>query len=346
VQVRLIPKHGKTIDGIQVLRGVAAAMVVIHHSLLTVLGNVAWPLFGQSGVDIFFVISGFVMAYTTRYDFSNRGVAFTNFLSQRIVRIVPLYWLASLWTSRRLLFDTDAVRDLVKDLFFIPHPNRIYSEIIAPTLIPGWTLNYEMFFYLLFGIALLFGNKRTVIIFCALLSLTTIGLFGFQNIFARFYTDSIILEFAFGILLFNLTRFTTPILPRSAYMALAACGFALIAAGYGHFPRGLAEGLPAALIVWSSIYLCDGWLRWKPIKILGDSSYAIYLFNWGSFGVTKPIIAWLQIHASSSVSTFTAMALNVTIAICSGVLIHLCLEKPLLRWMRSKIERRAAPAPA
>ena len=103
-----------TIDGIQYLRAVAALMVVMFHSRLTTFGSDTWPTFGHSGVDIFFVISGFVMAYATKdinpnLNFNNRLSNTYEFLRKRFIRIFPLYFLGLIWVSRRDVFKATSV---------------------------------------------------------------------------------------------------------------------------------------------------------------------------------------------------------------------------------------------
>jgi exopolysaccharide production protein ExoZ len=116
---------------------------------------------GASGVDIFFVISGFVMAHTTR-----DSTDAVTFFRKRIARIVPLYWIALLWTARHALPSPDA--DLLKDFFFVPHWSTEFPNSVNPILRQGFTLNYEMFFYALFALAMIFGRKRVVVLLCAL----------------------------------------------------------------------------------------------------------------------------------------------------------------------------------
>jgi peptidoglycan/LPS O-acetylase OafA/YrhL len=66
-------------------------------------------------------------------------------------------------------------------------------------------------------------------------------------------------------------------------------GFMTMFACFSYQPRSIAQGLPAVLIVWASIGACSGWLKFRPIALLGAASYAIYLFHWASFGAAKPI---------------------------------------------------------
>ena len=116
-------------------------MVVVHHATHSVPGA-HWMPFGGAGVDIFFVISGYVMAHTTQNLPSGQDSA-SRFIRKRIARIVPLYWLAILWVTRR----TPPDLNLLRDFFFIPHYNAQYPTLINPILVQGWTLNYEMLFY-------------------------------------------------------------------------------------------------------------------------------------------------------------------------------------------------------
>ena len=336
-----------TVDGIQYLRAVAALMVVMFHSRLTVYGSDAWPTFGHSGVDIFFVISGFVMSYATQSinpnsNFTLRISDTYEFLRKRFIRIFPLYFLGLLWVSRRDIFIGNFSTYLLKDFFFIPHPNMEYPGMLAPTLIQGWTLNYEMFFYLIFGISLLFGKLRTTITIASLLILVLIGISfesnnssfnpnSFADILFHFYTNNILIEFGLGILAykvfikfqnFKISRLSLLLLATTAFTALA-----LLSDAKGL--RGIILGIPAFLIVVSVCRLCEGF-KIPFLNLLGDASYAIYLFHWASFGATKPLVAYLSSSAGEQSTVAILIITNFIIAVISGVAIHLLVEKPLL----------------
>jgi hypothetical protein len=124
------------LSSIQVLRGIAAVMVVLFH--------VCGFQIGAAGVDIFFVISGFIMFHTNRNVFGLTGAAIL-FLKRRILRIAPLYWLCSafaFWPGVEL-------KSLVASVLFVPV--RSEDGSIHTVLAPGWSLNFEMFFYIVFG---------------------------------------------------------------------------------------------------------------------------------------------------------------------------------------------------
>jgi len=108
-------------------------------------------------VDVFFVVSGFTIAYVG-------NIPARDFILRRLIRIIPLYWVASIGTYLVAKMEPSMVQsnsadisDLLYSLFFIPHVNKVGD--IAPILALGWTLNYEMYFYFLFAIALTFSIK-------------------------------------------------------------------------------------------------------------------------------------------------------------------------------------------
>src|SRR6185437_14170487 len=136
----------KGLDNIQALRAIAALLVVFVHLAVPVAALGVAP-FGAGGVDLFFVISGFIMVYTT----VGRPISGAEFLGRRIVRIVPLYWLLTLAVfgialiaPTLLQFTTASWGQLLKSLFFIPFAKA--NGDVQPVLFLGWTLNYEMFF--------------------------------------------------------------------------------------------------------------------------------------------------------------------------------------------------------
>src|ERR1019366_2869669 len=143
------------IHPIQYLRGIAALMVVWHHGVgqLATLETYFPFRFGTSGVDLFFVISGFIMVVTT----AGRDVTPTEFIARRFVRVVPLYWVLTLALAATALVAPSLFRSvtltavsLIQSLLFIPHFSPSHAGMIWPVLVPGWTLNYEMFFYVVF----------------------------------------------------------------------------------------------------------------------------------------------------------------------------------------------------
>jgi exopolysaccharide production protein ExoZ len=194
---------------IQYLRGIAAMMVVWYHSVGQIEQTkqfISVYEFGRYGVDVFFAISGFIMLVTTW----DKPITPMEFIGHRIRRVVPLYWTATLVMVGAAiiaphLFKTlqfDAV-SLLKSLFFIPYNSLSFPGTIFPLLTPGWTLDYEMFFYALFAISLLVGRRLRLPLVIGALCLLVIGGYVLHpsNIPAQVYTSPRLLEFAAGMIL-------------------------------------------------------------------------------------------------------------------------------------------------
>ncbi|WP_289014219.1 acyltransferase, partial [uncultured Methylobacterium sp.] len=241
--------------GLQYLRGVAALMIVYFHAVGPVerLTGTALPVsFSGSGVDLFFVLSGCVMWLSTH----GREVGPGPFLLNRLVRVAPLYWILTLAVAglafaapallRSTAFDP---AHLVASLLFLPWPNPRYPGLF-PVIIPGWTLNYEMFFYAVFALMLPFRPAwRAAGTLAGLGGLVLVG----QMVqpgsgLAAFYTDAIVLEFGLGVLVGALFTSRIAVPPRAA-LAAAALGLGLLAALDGTLPKLVAASLPAALVV-------------------------------------------------------------------------------------------------
>lgn len=153
--------------GIQMLRAAAAIAVVVYHMVhaegvhgggVAVLGGPAH--FGYAGVDVFFVISGFIMATITAGKFGRAKFA-VEFLCRRAVRIVPLYWLCTLAVAAVLALHPNALssefenKSLIDSLLMIPQAG-------GPLLAVGWTLSYEIFFYAMAAIGLAIGTRSAI----------------------------------------------------------------------------------------------------------------------------------------------------------------------------------------
>jgi peptidoglycan/LPS O-acetylase OafA/YrhL len=154
---------------IQALRGVAASLVVIDHALGPLVEHGILPAWfgpvsfsiGGLGVYTFFVISGFIMINMSYDDFGHLPKAFS-FATRRITRIVPTYWMATLLAFAIYtvlpLSRHPSWLDLFESLTFIPYSTGPTADM-EPVLGQGWTLNYEMFFYALFAIALILPRR-------------------------------------------------------------------------------------------------------------------------------------------------------------------------------------------
>lgn len=349
-------KNTQSIDGLQYLRGIAALMVVFFHAR-SYFGDVPeWTRVGSRGVDIFFVISGFIMAYSTRRigDDVTAVKASLLFLSKRFIRVVPLYWIALLWTSspywvswlstsgslKELYQNFNAeLSSIAKDFVFIPHLSIDEDEPgeIFPVLIQGWTLNYELFFYFIFGLSMLFRKYRLVSTSLVIVALVVLGkIYHFNDVVAQFYTSSILIEFVFGIIVFEVYSKTLHQTCRRALLMLfGTIGFLLLNSGSSTNDK-LVLAVASAIIVWVFIRLFRG-VHIGPLKLLGDASYSIYLFHLATFQITRGILAYLGLNPSGYLNIAFIILMHVLVSIVTGVAIFYAIEKPLLRILRKML---------
>jgi exopolysaccharide production protein ExoZ len=316
--------------GLQYLRGLAALMVVAHHadSMVPNAGGVF--LFGSAGVDIFFVISGFVMAHSTRnFDPHQRKFRQAiDFLTKRFIRVVPLYWLALLWTIKVEIYRGTFSTEYWKDFAFLPRVH--FTGNIWPQLIVGWTINYEIFFYLAFALSMLAGKWRYKVVSCGFVLLAVFGAVGVtSDAVVNFYLSPLLIEFLAGIALSAISRKTGSINQKVAILSLTI-GMFVLSLDNGAIPRVFADGIPAIVVVWAAAVLAPEKVQRGPL-LIGDASYSIYLFHLGLFSIVGQTLRWLGL--SWLLTSFSVVSL--LILICSGLVVgiflHLTLERYLLR---------------
>jgi exopolysaccharide production protein ExoZ len=302
---------------IHYLRGLAALLVCVFHSFSSVdfmrdsVSSVNWM---RGGVDIFFVISGFVMVQSTMAtDISPR-----EFLLQRCRRIVPLYWIA----TAAMLVQVDGEWLLkICSFLFIPAMNPKIGAM-QPVLEPGWTLNYEMFFYVIFAASLMLRRAIRVLAVSAILAaLVAIGLLFEGGPMFDFYTGSIILEFMFGM---AIARYGLRLPLIAAPLGLIA----MIAMQNSEIDRLWSLGLPAAAIVAALLGVEGRIPKWKFADFLGSASYSIYLVH--LFALSALVKLWPTLDWGQP--AFAVVALAAMTA--TGCSVYWALEKPLVRLFR------------
>lgn len=323
---------------IQYLRAAAALTVVFFHAegMAAEYFNVGWPSFGAAGVDIFFVISGFIMWITTAPGLTTPS----RFIVNRIVRIVPLYWLVTLLLYAGWLIFRDPallppVGNLVQSMLFIPFTSVRTGEV-QPLLITGWTLNFEMFFYAVFACGLLVARRHRMLFIGAVLgSLVAARLFiSPSGPIALTYTSPLLIEFIIGCLLGAM--YEQKALPRPAIavfllvvgsLLLLSSGMASAASlGDGRFLRW---GMPAFLVVVGALSLEPLLKTWRLPVLLGDASYSIYLTHSVVLSTLKSSVLMVASVLPPSVTGgFIIAGCGASIAV--GVLVYWFVETPLV----------------
>jgi exopolysaccharide production protein ExoZ len=311
---------------LQYLRAVAALGVVAFHTTWT------HTIIGAAGVDLFFVISGFVMVHVSVRE--NRPFLF---LRRRLIRLVPLYWLLTLLAA---LLSQASPRNTILSLLFWPHADGAGGE--NPIIWQGWSLEYEMFFYVLFAAALSLPSRlRFPSLSLALLASVLFGLlFDPHSPPLRAYTNLRLLEFLAGIWICLAARrgFPRPI-PAALLLAAGIVLFALQAVHpIPELDQGIAWGLPSAFIVAGAIGMeRAGWVPSVPsLKLLGDASYSIYL--------SQAFVLALVLAPLRPLPAILAVPAACAACALAGVALYLAIERPIHRVLTSGAGRRPQPA--
>ncbi len=329
------------IISLQYLRAAAALLVVFHHVRNPSNGlfnPIAHWQFGQAGVDMFFVISGYLMYAVAREDQPIR------FLRRRVIRIVPLYWLATLFLYFQVMIGFPGILptpdQLLRSLLFIPQYHLQTETEIWPFLVPGWTLQYEMYFYAMFAIGLAFRRPLaiTLTVGAVVIMVGQLGVGDSGNAIFVAYTSPIITEFFQGMLiaLIHQRRSLAPL-----WVALPVGIGALLIVGNLDAPRLLVWGLPSALILIGCLALEDA--KKMPsialFKLLGDASYSIYLSH--AFVLQIGLLVWWKVPVTGwlQFAIFTPSAVVGCTLI--GVLVYRYVEQPMLWRVQIKPQLRA-----
>jgi peptidoglycan/LPS O-acetylase OafA/YrhL len=325
--------------------------VVAGHStdyLLAQNGNVPSALqwiHGPAGVDIFFVLSGFVMTI------SAGGVLQTppspmGFMMRRLIRIVPLYWLL---TALKVLLIFRAPQlsehglpslwNSVSSFLFIPSLNA--SGEIRPVIPLGWTLSFEMLFYVIFALGLLAPKRLFTFVTPAVLLVALVGLVHTSAWPAwTALADPIVLEFLAGMCIARWT--ISRRLPRPPVAAILVAtgflGFALLSPESA-VNRVFTWGVCAGLIVLGTVSLEKTIAAHVPtlLLLLGDASYSIYLVQSFIFPALHRLLAHaspLLVHTHAVRAGVTLIVLSLLATSFAGILMHRCIERPITLGLR------------
>ncbi|MFG0784933.1 acyltransferase family protein [Delftia tsuruhatensis] len=354
---------------IQILRFIAAFLVVLHHTLPPNVhpahyANIpAWiteiSVYGFAGVDIFFVISGFIMAETTRSMQPGASTA-SGFVFRRFLRIYSGYWPAFLL----VLF-----LSIWLGIFNAPEISRWKSFLLLPQefylLNVSWTLTYELYFYLLIGAMLCFTRKQAVPVFLALLLAFVVivavqfNLGVYRSATPRennfllnvFLTSPLIIEFIAGFLLSEWIHrkpgqsiaawslFTAVALCASIWMQKYGGLMGVGMAAFLYYPERvmLFGSASLGLVALAALLPSSGSLLSRFFCKLGDASYALYLLHIPLlvilYGLLFPKIPGLLWIGGGKLSLLVYL---VSVVICS-LLYFKFIENPL-----HKISRRAS----
>ncbi|MEA2879287.1 MAG: exopolysaccharide production protein ExoZ [Hyphomicrobiales bacterium] len=349
------------LKSIQLLRAVAALGVLTLHAAtekVAYLGGEPGPfknfLLGAAGVDLFFVISGFVMVYSSESLFG-RADAPRKFLLRRLARIAPLYWAVTIAIIAYIyavhgakLWEIYSPASLAASFLFYPYPRL--DGLAFPVHLLGWTLNYEMFFYAVFAVAILLPRRLAVpVVTAVFVALVLLGRSVTLPLPFAFWANSIIWEFCLGMLIAYAYREGVRLPPAAAWaLGIAAC---LGLAAMHNPPQAWGEwrvffwGLPSAALV-ASCALSESTWRPRPagrfFGLLGDASYSLYLVH----PLTFPLVRWTVgrgIDFSSVPWVYAGIAFLAAIA--ASIACYWVFERPITRALQRRL-REAQKSPA
>ena len=346
------PLHGtrsSPLASVQALRFVAAFLVMCAHAKGVLRDEEIWSSFdtamGACGVDLFFVISGFVIAMSAA-----RAVSARAFMADRMLRVLPLYFAVSAaFVAKRVLSGEGLTADLVvNSVLFLPLLEMDdYSGTVHPY---GWSIAYEMWFYGL--LALLLGSVAKTGVVAVMLCATVLSVgcvvtslaYNGAWLLPRFVFGPLVLEFAAGCALY-LHRDKLKTHARHAWAALPVCLIALPFTSYLGYPTEVIgrSGMSfARVLIWGGLaasvfvifYTAEKTVRWpRWLVALGTASYSIYMIQ----PFVVPAVRQLALTGSARVAVFFLLST------VGGWLMYLWFERPLLAFVRSWAGRSEAP---
>jgi exopolysaccharide production protein ExoZ len=347
------------VASIQILRALAALAVVLVHVLQDaqlIAGPSAAAFFPAglplaAGVDLFFVISGFVMVVSSMRLFGQPGAAWT-FMVRRIARIVPLYWaLTALFlvvlavTPQALNSAPPPLSDIARSFLFIPYLKEA-DGLMQPVYKLGWTLNFEMMFYVVFAVFVALPAVRAVAAVSALMIALVAAHLLLQPPpgLLHVWTAPIIIEFVIGMWI-GLAFARGVRLPRLAGIALMALGVTLLGltsaqdADMFGAARLLNWGVPAALIIaGGALGMADaraeGFVG-QGFARLGDASYALYLAHPFLLRGSRQLVEKAGFAGLSGALLFTVAA--VAASVIAALAIYRWFEKPLTARLQQQL---------
>ena len=337
---------------IQGCRAVAALLVVLHH-----LGKaVASPKYfgasgfavpfisGDSGVEFFFVLSGFIITWVHVKDFGKPSVLLT-YLRKRALRIFPTYWIVFLgvylialsFTTLRYTVPHDWPT-LLKCLILLPQDVSVTGGTGAQVLIVAWSLQYEICFYVLF--ATFIANRFLGLCVTIALSMNMVACIHGECSFPRsFLSSNLMLLFGLGALVAYASKSSIRLAQPTIIAIVAGAAFlsfGLLETALGQdtvsVDRRLVYGFFSAMLILALVRSEDsGQLRitnrWVPL--LGDASYALYLIHFPLISVLCKLMMWMGLAGVAGAAF--AYPLMLCACVLAALAFHIKVEKPMLR---------------
>ncbi|WP_455424894.1 acyltransferase family protein [Dryocola sp. LX212] len=310
-------------------------MVVTNHFWGSVFGGI-FKFNGGFGVDIFFVLSGFLMVYTQT---EKRGPV--TFFIGRVKRIIPLYFIISL-PLILMYVNLKDIYPLLSNILLLPSFGKSHHELANG---PAWTLVYEMIFYVFFAISLLISKNNvkacliTVSMIAAALYITIyqIGVsprYGWIHL-GYILGDTLMIDFAAGcIIAVVYQKVNVKAFIDFRLLVLIAIAITYVALNIMDDARIYRFGIPAMILITFAIYTKEGsGYLYKALHTVGDASFSIYLSH---IYFSYAIKATRTANQVSIENTEISVILITLICVFVGIFINRTVEKPLMDFLSNK----------
>jgi len=320
----------------------------------------SFTLFGRHGVEFFFALSGFIIVCAHARDVG-RPARFRRYCRNRLSRIYPPYWIVFMGVvSVALLFpptySTVVPQDMwsiARSFFLIPHDPVTGVSTTSPVLVVGWTLQYEMLFYFLFGMFLL--NRYLGASLIAAILVLHFWPFADPAFALSFFQADWLLIFLMGAMVAVYLKRNIVLPPAAAKLSLASGVLAIVGLSIMETLREdqpnshicLYFGFASCLIIMGLVKLEDQGTVWGKsafLQLLGAASYSIYLTHFPAISGLCTAAARIASH-STVAATVSGLVIAIAV-VAAGVLFHLAVEAPLLRLLSRQKRPRAADGPA
>ena len=348
------------LNWLQTLRAVSVLLVMLHHLrsaagvYFNQAGLVDFFYFGHCGVDVFFVISGFIMWHVYRDDL-HRPERFPSFIQRRFIRIYPIYWILTTALLVVIAFAPGEVKSYKRNIFYIIESYSLLPLGYAqgnPIIPAAWSLFHEIKFYLVFSLCILLPPRWARWWVRGWVALTLLHMAWLvtpegQQAGMGFLFSPFNLQFLSGCVIAHLVGTRRPSLPLGlSATLLGVASIAFFGCLDAHLAledrliRALAYGLPAALLVFAATtfdYLPSvSRHASRFMAFVGDASYAIYLIHYPIYGFCS--MALIKLGWAAHLPLAVILSLLFLGAFAVSLLFHITVEKPLTaklkRWLR------------
>jgi exopolysaccharide production protein ExoZ len=353
------------LNSLQLYRGIASVLVVLHHANIILDrelqqdGSFKIFHFGWIGVDFFFVLSGFIIFYIHQSDLGQPR-RFGSFIFKRFLRVYPLYWIIllskvsiSLFGAKNIAAHQNNLTEFIRAFLLVPQEAANLDNFIGVS----WTLTYEVFFYLLFGVLILLKPKigRSIIVIWTVGLL--LGLFNFlptqESFLLNFIFSARNLEFIFGCLAaYTILNYQYK---HGIFLVYSALGMLILAilnteyhgSNVSGVSPAIAYGIPFSILIVGTVWIEKNISLKIPsiLLYLGNASYSIYLTHCFFLNnlakiyikVVEKLDRNFLLLPSNNIFYIVATSLIVAISIAIGCVIYTCIEKPLITTIRKNI---------